>query len=142
MPDNAVIVRSSGSFRNEIEAGGHHFVADEPVSAGGNDEGPSPYAFLAAALGTCTSMTLHYYSQREKIPLEGVEVTITHDRLHAEDCAECTTKAGYIHQINVKLRLTGNLTHEQREHLLSIAKRCPLYKTLTSEIRIHETLAE
>jgi putative redox protein len=137
-----VTVRSANSFRNEIHAGKHTFIADEPPEAGGSDEGPTPYDLLAAALGTCTSMTLHFYAKREKIPLEGVVVSLTNDRMHAKDCADCTTTAGYIHRFTVRLELIGDsLTAEQREHLLGIAKRCPVYKTLTSEIKIEEVLA-
>jgi len=135
-----VIVRNHGTFRCEIEAGPHTIIADEPKSAGGNDEGPTPYDLLAAALGACTSMTLHFYAQREKIPLEGVEATIANDRMHARDCAACMTTAGFIHRFDVKLKLLGDLTAEQREKLLAIARRCPVYKTLTSEIRIEESL--
>jgi len=136
-----VIVRSANSFRNEITAGRHVIIADEPPEAGGSDEGPTPYDLLSAALGTCTSMTLHFYAKREKIPLEGVEVTLTNDRMHAKDCADCATTAGYIHRFNVSLKLIGDaLTAEHREKLLGIAKRCPVYKTLTSEIRIEEVL--
>jgi putative redox protein len=137
-----VIVRSAGSFRNEIEVGPHRIIADEPLDAGGNGEGPTPYDLLAAALGTCTSMTLHYYAKREKLPLEGVEVTLVNDRMHAKDCADCVTTAGYIHRFDVKIRLRGPLTPQQREQLLDIARRCPVYKTLTSEIRIEERLEE
>ena len=136
-----VIVRNHGTFRTEIEAGAHTIIADEPKSAGGNDEGPTPYDLLASALGACTSMTLHFYAQREGIPLEGVEASIVNDRMHAKDCADCVNTAGYIHRFEVKLKLLGNLTQEQREKLLSIARRCPVYKTLTSEIRIEESLA-
>ncbi len=135
-----VIVRSHGSFRNEISVGPHHLVADEPPSAGGNGEGPTPYDLLSAALGVCTSMTLHYYAKREKIPLEGVEVTLLNDRMYAKDCADCLTTTGYIHRFDVSIRLSGPLTPEQRETLAGIARRCPVYKTLTSEIRIEETL--
>jgi len=135
-----VIVRSSGSFRNEISIGPHHLIADEPPSAGGNGEGPTPYDLLSASLGVCTSMTLHFYAKREKIPLEGVEVTLLNDRMHAKDCADCLTTAGYIHRFDVSIRLHGPLTPEQRETLAGIARRCPVYKTLTSEIRIMETL--
>jgi putative redox protein len=137
-----VIVRSSGSFRNDIFVGPHHLVADEPLDAGGAGEGPTPYDYLAAALGTCTSMTLHFYAKREHIPLEGVEVTLLNDRMHAKDCADCITTSGFIHHFDVQFRLRGPLTPEQREKLLSVAKRCPVYKTLTSEIRIDETLVE
>jgi putative redox protein len=135
-----VIVRNHGTFRTEIEAGAHSIIADEPKSAGGNDEGPTPYDLLASALGACTSMTLHFYAKREGIPLEGVEATIANDRMYAKDCADCVTTSGYIHRFDVKLKLLGNLTEEQREKLLSIARRCPVYKTLTSEIRIEESL--
>ncbi|MGZ4810702.1 MAG: OsmC family protein [Thermoanaerobaculia bacterium] len=137
-----VIVRSSGSFRNEVSAGKHRFVADEPASAGGTDTGPTPYDLLSAALGTCTSMTLNFLAKRENIPLEGVEVSVANDRMHAKDCADCLTTSGYIHRFDVKIRLKGNLTPEQRERLFSTAKRCPVYKTLTNEIRIEETLVE
>ena len=136
-----VIVRNNGTFRTEIEAGPHRIIADEPKSAGGNDEGPTPYDLLASALGACTSMTLHFYAKREGIPLEGVEATITNDRMYAKDCADCLTTAGFIHRFDVKLKLLGDLTPEQREKLMSIARRCPVYKTLTSEIRIEESLA-
>lgn len=134
-----VIVRSSGSFRNEVMAGNHRLIADEPVSAGGTDEGPTPYDLLSAALGTCTSMTLHFLSKREGIPLEGVEILVANDREHAKDCADCLSKSGYIHRFDVKIRLRGNLTPEQRERLFNAARRCPVYKTLSSEIRIDET---
>jgi putative redox protein len=137
-----VIVRSRGSFVNEVEAGPYHFVLDEPATAGGTDTGPTPYDALAAALGGCTSMTLHYYARREKLPLEGVDVTIHHDREYAKDCADCTTQSGYIHRFRVAIRLYGPLTGEQKKHLLTIAGRCPVAKTLSSEIRIEETLAD
>lgn len=137
-----VVVRSHGGFRVDVEAGAHKFVADEPASAGGTDEGPTPYDFLSAALGACTSMTLHFLAKRENIPLEGVEVTITNDRMYAKDCADCITQSGYIHRFDVQIRLRGSLTPEQRERLMSTAKRCPVYKTLTNEIRINETLIE
>ena len=137
-----VKVHSNNSFRTEVEAGPHHFVVDEPVDAGGTAEGPTPYDLLAAALGACTSMTLHYYANREKIPLESVDVTVSHDRQHGKDCADCVTHSGFIHRFHVEIRLHGTLTPEQREHLLSIANRCPVKKTLSSEIRIDDVLVE
>jgi uncharacterized OsmC-like protein len=136
-----VIVRSRNSFRTEVEAGRHRFVLDEPLSADGTDEGPTPYDALAAALGGCTSMTLHFYARREKIPLEGVDVTITHDRQHAKDCADCMTQSGYIHRFEVVIGLHGPLSAEQKQQLLGIAKRCPVAKTLQNEIKIDEKLA-
>ena len=135
-----VTLRSRGSFRTEVEAGPHHFVIDEPESAGGGGEGPTPYDMLATALGGCTSMTLHFYAKREQIPLEGVDVTVSHDRQHAKDCADCMTRSGYIHRFKVEIRLLGPLTEEQRQKLFSVAARCPVAKTLSSEIKIDEVL--
>ena len=135
MPMQPVIVRSAGSFRNEIEIGPHRIVADEPREAGGNGDGPTPYDLLASALGTCTSMTLHFYAKREKIPLEGVEMTVLNDRMHAKDCADCVTGNGYIHRFDVKIRLRGPLTPEQREQLLSVAKRCPAARSSSRSAR-------
>jgi putative redox protein len=136
-----VVLHSRGSFRTEVEAGPHRFVLDEPVDVGGGGEGPTPYDMLASALGGCTAMTLHFYARREKLPLDGVDVTVTHDRQHAKDCADCTTQAGFIHRFRVEIHLLGDqLTEEQRQRLLTIAGRCPVAKTLGSEIRIDEVL--
>jgi putative redox protein len=137
-----VIVRSGNSFRNEIEAGPHRMVADEPASAGGTEAGPTPYDFLSAGLGSCTSMTLHVVAKRENIPLEGVEIKIENDRMHAKDCADCLTDSGYIHRFTVTIKLTGSLTAGQRQRMLEVARRCPVNKTLVSEIRIDETLID
>ncbi len=135
-----VIVRAGASLRNEIEVGKHRLIADEPVDAGGADEGPTPYDFLSAGLGGCTSMTMRVVAKRENIPLEGVEVHVTNDRMYAKDCADCNSSAGYIHRFDVRIKLIGNLTEQQRDRLLSVARRCPVAKTLTSEIKIEESL--
>src|SRR6266513_1486356 len=116
-----VIVRSANSFRCDIEAGGHHLIADEPVSAGGADAGPTPYDYLSTALGVCTSMTIHVVAQREKIPVESVEISVTNDRMYAKDCADCMTASGYIHRFDVGIKLHGNLTDEHRKKLLDAA---------------------
>ena len=137
-----VVVRSRGEFRSDVEAGPHRFVIDEPADAGGTALGPTPYDLLAAALGGCTSMTLHYYAKREKLPLEGVDVTVSHDRQYAKDCADCVSQAGFLHRFRVEIRLHGDLTPEQREHLLTIANRCPVKKTLSSEIKIDDVLVD
>jgi putative redox protein len=137
-----VIVRAGASIRNDIEAGPHRMIADEPVSAGGTEAGPTPYDFLAAGLGACTSMTLRVVAVKENIPLEGVEVTVANDRMYAKDCADCLTTNGYLHRFIVEIKLIGNLTPEQRERMLAVAKRCPVHKTLTSEIRIDERLVD
>jgi putative redox protein len=140
MATTPVVVRSRASFRSEVEAGPHRWVLDEPVDLGGGGEGPTPYDMLAAALGGCTAMTLHFYAKREKLPLEGVEITVTHDRQHAKDCADCISQSGFIHRFRVEIRLDGPLSEEQRQKLLIIAGRCPVAKTLQSEIRIDEAL--
>ncbi len=137
-----VIVRSAASFRCQVEAGRHQFIVDEPASAGGSDEGPTPYDLLSAALGSCTSMTLNFYAKREGIALTGVEVSVTNDRSYAKDCVDCESSSGYIHRFSVRLRLYGNLTVEERTKLMDVARRCPVYKTLTSEIRIDEVLED
>ncbi|HEY8131303.1 MAG TPA: OsmC family protein [Thermoanaerobaculia bacterium] len=135
-----VIVRAEASLRNEIEVGRHRLIADEPASAGGTDAGPTPYDFLSAGLGGCTSMTMRVVAKRENIPLEGVEVHVTNDRMYAKDCADCSSNTGYIHRFDVRIKLIGNLSEQQRDRLLSVARRCPVAKTLTSEIRIEESL--
>jgi uncharacterized OsmC-like protein len=137
-----VIVRGGTSFKTEIQAGPHTFYADEPSDAGGSDSGPTPYDYLSAALGACTSMTVHVVAKREKIPLTGIELTITNDRQHAQDCADCLTPAGYIHRFTVRMRLEGDLTPQQTARIVDVARRCPVFKTLTSEIKIDETLVE
>ncbi|HSP35384.1 MAG TPA: OsmC family protein [Thermoanaerobaculia bacterium] len=137
-----VILRSGASFRVDVTSGDHSFIADEPFEAGGTDQGPTPYDLISAGLGACTSMTLHFVAKRDGIPLEGVEISITTDRMYAKDCADCETTTGYIHRFDVQIRLKGNLTPEQRQRLLDTAHRCPIYKTLTNEIRIVETLID
>jgi putative redox protein len=138
----SVIVRGRGEFRSDVEAGPHRFVIDEPEAAGGTNIGPTPYDLLAAALGGCTAMTLHFYARRETLPLEGVDVRVTHDREHAKDCADCINQSGYIHRFRVTIDLLGPLDDAQKQRLLAVAARCPVAKTLSSEIRIDEVLAE
>lgn len=137
-----VTLRLREGFRTEGTAGKHRFVLDEPESSGGTDEGPTPYDALAAALGGCTAMTLQFYARREKLPLEGVDVEVRHDREHAKDCADCLNKIGYIHRFHVSIALHGDLSDEQKAKLLTIAARCPVAKTLQAEIRVEETLVE
>ena len=129
-----------GSLEQEVIAGPHRLVGDEPEGQGGHGAGPSPYDFLLAALGTCTSMTLTMYARRKEWPLEAVSVTLAHSRIHAADCAECETKDGHIDRIDREIALTGPLTGEQRARLLEIADRCPVHRTLTSEINIRTRL--
>jgi putative redox protein len=136
-----VIVRGDATgLAQEIETGRHRLVADEPVEAGGTDTGPSPYELLLAALGACTSMTLSMYARRKQWPLERVTVRLRHDKIHAKDCAECETKEGMLDRIEREISLTGPLDAEQRERLLAIANRCPVHRTLVSEVDIRTRL--
>src|SRR3989441_11323641 len=132
-----VVVRGSGAgFAQEILAGPHRMASDEPVSVGGTDTGPSPYDFLLAALGACTSITVGMYARRKGWPLEEVAVNLRHSKIHASDCAECETKDGMLDQIERDVHLGGSLTNEQRSKLLEIANKCPVHRTLMSEIVI------
>src|SRR3546814_115203 len=115
-----------GKFTQRIAAGRHVLAADEPESAGGLDLGLSPYDFLLAALGSCTSMTLRLYAERKGIALERTRVTLSHEKIHAEDCATCETKEGKIDRIRRVIEMTGALSGEERRRLLEIADKCPV----------------
>jgi uncharacterized OsmC-like protein len=137
-PFNTVIVRETGhgKFQQEIISGRHHLIADEPQDAGGLGSGPGPYDLLLASLGACTSMTLRLYADHEQLPLERVSVRLRHSRVYANDCAECETKEGMLDRIERVITLEGGLTAENRKRLLEIADKCPVHRTLTSEIDI------
>jgi len=138
-PPGVVIVRETGrgKFQQEVRTGRHHLTADEPVRVGGNDSGPGPYDLLLAALGACTSMTLRLYADQHKLPLKRVEVRLRHARIYAADCAECETKEGLLDHIERVITLEGDLDAKQRAKLMDIADKCPVHRTLTSEVRIH-----
>jgi uncharacterized OsmC-like protein/pimeloyl-ACP methyl ester carboxylesterase len=133
-----VVVRETrnGKFQQAVTVGPHQLLADEPAAAGGNDSGLAPYDFLLAGLGACTSMTMRLYADRKSLPLERTTVTLRHSKIHAEDCAECETRAGMLDQIERVIAMEGPLDAEQRKKLLEIADKCPVHRTLTSEIRI------
>ena len=138
-----VVVRGDArSFKQEIVAGKHHLVADEPISAGGGDAGPDPYDYLLTALGVFTSMTVGLYARRKQIPLENITVWLRHSRIYAKDCEECETKEGMLDRIDVELDLTGPLSAEQHDKLMEIAAKCPVHRTLTSEINIRLRAAQ
>jgi putative redox protein len=133
-----VLVRETGDgkFQQEILSGPHRFLADEPVEVGGQDSGPGPYDLLLAGLGACTSMTLRLYADGKKLPLERVSVRLTHNKIHAEDCLNCETKEGMVDRIDRSITFEGALDAEQRKRLLEIADKCPVHRTLKSEIEI------
>jgi uncharacterized OsmC-like protein len=139
--DNApgmVVVSETGrgQFQQEIISGPHHLVADEPENVGGLGSGPGPYELLLAALGACTSMTLRLYADRKQFPLTRTQVRLRHERIYATDCAECETKAGMIDRIACVITLEGDLNDEQRALLMQIAEKCPVHRTLKSEVDI------
>jgi uncharacterized OsmC-like protein/pimeloyl-ACP methyl ester carboxylesterase len=133
-----VVVRETrnGKFQNAVTIGPHHLLADEPAAAGGDDTGPGPYDYVLAGLGACTSMTMRMYAERKSLPLERVTVTLSHSKIHAEDCAECETRVGMLDQFDRVISMEGALDIEQRKKLMEIADKCPVHRTLTSEIRI------
>jgi putative redox protein len=141
-PEGVVIVRGAATgFAQEIIAGPHRFVSDEPISAGGTDTGPTPYDLLLAAFGSCTSMTIAMYARRKQWPLERVTVRLRHSRIHAEDCAECETRPAALTLIERDIELEGVLDEEQRARLLAIANRCPVHQTLSTQMHIKTKLA-
>ena len=139
-PRETVVHGSASGFAQEITAGGHRLATDEPTALGGTDTGPTPYDLLLSALGACTSMTVSLYARRKQWPLEAVTVRLRHSKIHAADCADCETKEGKLDRIEANIELHGHLTEEQRARLLEIASKCPVHKTLTSEIDIHTRL--
>ncbi len=125
-----------GRFQQRITIGPHRLIADEPAAQGGLGSGPTPYDLLAASLGACKSMTMRLYAARKSWPLDRVRVAITHDRVHAADCADCETAEGGIDEFRVEIDITGDLNAEQRARILEIAERCPVHLTLTREVKI------
>lgn len=139
----AVRETGTGKFTNSVSIGGQHsLIADEPVSFGGNDQGPTPYDLLLSALGVCKTMTMRMYADRKKLPLERVGVTLRHNKIHAEDCAECETEEGMIDFIQTEIDIIGDMDDETRQKIYAIADKCPVHRSLTSEVKIESTLRE
>jgi putative redox protein len=134
-PDVVVHGNATG-FVQEIASGGHHFRADEPTTVGGTDSAPTPYDYVLAGLGACTSMTVGLFARRKKWPLDDVIVGLRHSRIHANDCADCETKEGMLDRIEIDVELKGALSDEQRAKLMDIASKCPVHRTLRSEMDI------
>lgn len=140
MPRTVVVSWANSGLLQNIEIGPHRLLADEPANDAPGDSGPNPYELLLSALGACTGMTLRLYAERKQWPLEDVEVRLTHSRIYAEDCADCETKVGMLDHIQMEISLIGDLSEEQRARLMYIADRCPVHRTLTSEVKIETRL--
>lgn len=140
-PRTVVVSGAGTGFRQDIVVGPHRLIGDEPRAVGGTDEGPTPYDLILAALGSCTSMTIAMYARRKQWPVESVTVTLRHSRIHAADCESCETKAGRLDRVDATIELVGPLEDAQRAKLLEIAHKCPVHRTLTSEIDIRTGLA-
>jgi putative redox protein len=139
VPPGTVQVRGGRSgYAVEIETASHRLAADEPLDVGGTNTGPNPYELLLSALGACMTITARLYADRKGWPLTGTIARLAHDRMHAEDCADCETKEGLIDRIAVDIEFQGSLSDGQRQRLREIAGRCPVHRTLTSEIVIAE----
>lgn len=135
-----VVVRTAEGYYTEIMANGHPLLADEPVSVGGTNLGPSPYELLSAALGACTTLTLRMYADRKQWPAEAITVRVRHGKIHAKDCGECETSSGKIDQFRKEIEITGPLDDTQRNRMLEIADRCPVHRTLHNEVKIESRL--
>jgi uncharacterized OsmC-like protein len=140
MPRTVMVNSELVRYAQNISVGPHLLQADEPRDSAGNDVGPNPYELLLSALGACTSMTLCMYAERKQWPLRGVQVRLTHSKLYAEDCVACDTKRGTPDQIDAEISLIGDLSEDQRQRLMEIADRCPVHRTMVSEIQIRTTL--
>ncbi len=135
-PPHVIVRGNANGFLQEVVSGRHRLQADEPAAAGGNDAASGPYDYLLIALGVCTSMTVGLYARRKQIPLENIVVSLSHSRIYAKDCEECETKEGMLDRIDMKMELTGSLTQEQHAKLVEIAGKCPVHRTLKSEINV------
>ncbi|HET8838432.1 MAG TPA: alpha/beta fold hydrolase [Flavobacteriaceae bacterium] len=129
-------------FTTKMKLGKHYLSADEPISFGGNDFGPDPYELVSGGLSACTAMTVQMYAKRKKWDLETVDVHVNYGREHNVDCLDCSDKDAKIDTFEIHLKLVGKLDAEQKEKLLNIAKKCPVHKSLTSEIQIRTVLLE
>ena len=123
-------------FTTQMKVGSHYIIADEPVSYGGNDFGPSPYELVTAGLSACTAMTLQMYAKHKKWRIENIEVHTSHSKTHAKDCEDCESSGTKIDTFQRKIKITGNFNDKQLERLLQIADKCPVHKTLHGETKV------
>lgn len=140
--EGQVVTETADAYRTEITAGRHSLVADEPEDVGGTDTGPTPYDYLLAALGSCTGITLRMYADRKDWPLDETTIRLTHEKVHATDCDHCDQEEGKVDRIDREIEVKGDLTPDQRERLLDIANKCPVHRTLHSEVDIQSSLRD
>jgi len=135
-----IMETGQGKFQNVAQAGRHRLFADEPESVGGLDSGPSPYDFLAIALGTCTSMTLRLYADHKKLALGRIAVDVSHAKVHARDCEECTQSergsGGRIDRFERVISIDGDVSEQLRGKIAEIAGKCPVHRTLETVAKI------
>ncbi|MEP3051778.1 MAG: bifunctional alpha/beta hydrolase/OsmC family protein [Erythrobacter sp.] len=145
-PESGVIVRTGhGKFATEVHTPNMRFLADEPISFGGEASGPTPYNLLNAALGTCTAMTMKMYADRKEWPLEGVIVEVKHEREHGKDCDHCEEEGegAKVQAMHRRIEIKGDeLSDDQRSRILAIADRCPVHLTLEGHLHVHTESAD
>ena len=137
-PEGYVVAEETGDglYTNLVHSGQHMLMADEPRDVGGEDLGPSPYELLAASLAACKSMTLRMYANQKKWDVTRIAVAVKHDKIHAADCADCETREGKIDTFTVSITLEGNLDDSQRARMIEMSEKCPVHRTLSSEVKI------
>ena len=138
--EGEVVARTNiGGFRTEVAAGSHALIADEPVAVGGTNLGPTPYGLLSAALATCTTMTLKMYASLKKLDMRSATVRVTHDKVHAKDCADCESETGKIDEFRREIAFEGDLSDAEIKRLMEIADKCPVHRTLHGEVKVRTT---
>lgn len=137
---HVLVAELDHKFQQEVFSDHHHWYADEPTQSGGKNSGPDPYEHLLAALGTCTAMTIRMYADHKKIPLEHVEVSLSHERNYVEDASRVSEDDTKIESLIRKIQLLGPLSDAQKSRLMEIADRCPVHRTLHNNPQVLTTL--
>ena len=141
--DNRILARIGQTlYRTDILANGHHLVADEPRAVGGGNLGPTPYDLLVSGLGACTCMTLRMYADRKNWPVESISVKLNHQKIHADECQSCEIQSGKLDRIDLEIDIKGDLDRDQKKRMLEIAEKCPVHRTLHSEMVTNAELKE
>ena len=135
MSDVVIVAENGqGRYQQEVRVGQHRLLADEPLSVGGDDAGPAPFDFLMAGLGACTSMTLRMYAERKELPLTGIKVTLSHEKIEVDGKPR--------DRIKREITLEGELSDTQRQRLLEIAGKCPVHRALSQSMLLECALIE